>query len=263
MFTQAFQMTHHPFAEIKSLEHVLQDPRMRQALDRLAHFLEHGTIALCTGVTGVGKTTLLKCFTHTLAPQRYRPLPLSTSSVGSSALLRMIVAALGEKPSLGKDRLFRQIHEKTAQPDQVTLLLIDEAHLLDETALTDLRLLQAARSESAGPLKLLLCGQPPLGQLLTRASLADLAGRISVRCRLHPFTPDQTFCYIDHALKCAGVATPLFEDEARQLLHDHTGGICRAINQLATTCLVHAASRKTKRITAALVNEAAAEMGRY
>jgi len=44
------------------------------------------------------------------------------------------------------------------------------------------------------------------------------------------------------------------------LIHDHTVGIPRAINNLATTCLIHAASKDLKRINAALVVEAAAEL---
>jgi len=48
--------------------------------------------------------------------------------------------------------------------------------------------------------------------------------------------------------------------DAKHLIHDHTGGIPRQINNLATTCLIHAASKDLKRIGEALVVEAAAEL---
>lgn len=262
MFTQTFQLTRHPFEEVTPIEHILHDERFRKALERLAYFREHGSIAMVTGSTGVGKSTLLESFLQTLSPHRHRPARVCACSVGPIALLRMLVAALGEKPALGKDRLFRQIHQKTSHPDQSTLLILDEAHLLGEATLTELRLLIAHPKPQPGALKILLCGQPPLGRLLARASLEDLAGRISVRAHLSPLTREQSVCYIDHRLKQAAAPPGLFEPQAKHLLHEHAAGNCRAINLIATTCLIHAASSNIKRITPDIVSQAAAEAGR-
>jgi general secretion pathway protein A len=260
MFAQAFQLNSLPFEENIGADRILDDERFTQALDRLQYFADHGLIALLAGPTGAGKSCLVKRFIHALPAHRYQPLYLHLSRVDAAAMLRMIVTALGEKPSLGRDRLFRQILDRTREAERTAVLVIDDAHLLNEAILTDLRLLVSAPSSTTPSLKLLLCGQPPLAKLLARASLADLLNRICVRCSLRALSKEQTVSYIDRRLKAAGGSDQLFETAAKHLIHEHTGGIPRAINNLATTCLIHAASRQLKRIHEALVVEAAAEL---
>ena len=260
MFAQAFNLNTLPFEEHISADRILKDDRFTQALNRLEYFADYGLVAMMTGPTGVGKSCLIHQFLAALPAHRYQPLYLHISRVGSAAMLRMIVTALDEKPSLGKDRLFRQILEKARASERSSVIVIDDAHLLNEGTLTDLRMLVSAPQQNPPPIKLLLCGQPSLSKLLARASLADLLNRICVRCRLPALTKDQSVCYIDQRLKAAGGAEQLFEIDAKHLIHEHTGGIPRAINNLATTCLIHAASKDLKRINAALVVEAAAEL---
>jgi general secretion pathway protein A len=260
MFAQAFHLNALPFEEHIDAERILDDERFTQALDRLQYFAEYGLVALLTGPTGVGKSCLVKHFLHALPAHRYQPLYLHISRVDAAAMLRMIVTALGERPSLGRDRLFRQILDRTREAERATVLVIDDAHLLGEATLTDLRLLVSAPASAPPSLKLLLCGQPPLSKLLARASLADLLNRICVRCSLRALGKEQTLAYIDRRLKAVGGAETLFETAAKHLIHEHTGGIPRAINTLATTCLIHAASKQLKRIPEALVVEAAAEL---
>jgi general secretion pathway protein A len=53
----------------------------------------------------------------------------------------------------------------------------------------------------------------------------------------------------------AGGATNIFDAEAKDLIHDYTGGVPRQINNIATACLINAASRNLKAIGEPLVNE--------
>lgn len=260
MFAQPFQLTALPFEEHIAVERILDDERFTQALDRLRYFAEHGLVALLTGPTGAGKSCLIQRFIHTLPAHRYQPLVLHISRVDAAAMLRMIVTALGERPALGRDRLFRQILERSREGDQATVVIVDDAHLLNEATLTDLRLLVSAPTDAPPAFKVLLCGQPSLAKLLARASLADLLNRICVRCALRPLSKEQTVGYIDRRLQAVGGSEQLFETSAKHLIHEHTGGIPRAINILATTCLIHAASKQLKRIGEVLVVEAAAEL---
>jgi general secretion pathway protein A len=260
MFTQLFHLTALPFEEHIEANRILDDERFTQALDRLQFFADHGLIALLTGPTGAGKSCLVTRFIHALPAHRYQPLYLPISRVDAAAMLRMIVAALGEKPSLGRDRLFRQILDRTREAERPVVLILDDAHLLNEAILTDLRLLVSAPASAPPSLKFLLCGQPSLAKLLARASLADLLNRICVRCSLRALSKEQTVAYIDRRLKSVGGSDQIFESKAKDLIHEHTGGIPRAINNLATTCLIHAASRQLKRIPEAIVVEAANEL---
>lgn len=260
MFADTFNLTTMPFEENISTDLTLKDERFAQVLNRLEYFSEHGLLAILTGSTGVGKSCLSKRFLDALPPQRFQPLYLHISHVESSAMLRMIVTALDEKPSMGKDRLFRQILDKTHESERTVMIVIDDAHLLSEATLIDLRLLISAPQSNPPDIKLLLCGQPTLSKMLARASLADLLNRVSVRCHLQALTKDQTHCYIDQRIKLAGGSDQLFDVGAKHLIHEHTAGTPRQINNLATTCLIHAASKDLKRITEAIVVEAAAEL---
>jgi type II secretory pathway predicted ATPase ExeA len=259
MFLNHFKMTAHPFCERPGREQLLKDDRMAQGLARLEYLAEEGTIALLTGPTGVGKSSLLRLFIESLSPHRHQPLYVHLSHMPSCALLRLIVTALGERPRLGKDRLFLQILDKTHNSDRTTLLILDEAHLLVPDALTDLRLLVSSGLDAAPALKIVLSGQEPLQNLLGRASHADLVHRISVRHHLRPFTPEQTAGYIDFRLRSAGVSEKIFEPEAKRLIHDYAGGVPRQINNIATACLLNAAARNLQKVPEPLVNDTMAE----
>lgn len=258
MFLQHFKMKAHPFAEHPPLEHLLKDERVEQGLARLQYLLEAGTVAVVIGPTGVGKSSLLRLFMNGLSRHRYRPLYLHMTMLQSTAFLRLLVSALGEKPRIGKDRLFLQIMQKV-QDDPATILIVDEAHLLTPEALIDLRLLISSALEQAPHLKIVLVAQEQLQTLLARASHLDLAHRISVRYHIRPFTQKQSCAYIDGRLRAAGASDKIFESEAKKLIHDFAGGASREINNIATACLINAVAKNLQKINEAAVNEAMAE----
>ncbi len=108
-------------------------------------------------------------------------------------------------------------------------------------------------------LKSFLSGQEGLAFLLNRSIHTDLTHRIGVRCRLGSLSKSQTAAYIDHRLRCAGAAEKLFEPEAKSIIHDYSGGVPRQINNIATACLINAASKNLQTVNELLVNEAMTE----
>lgn len=258
MFLDHFKMTAHPFCERPDRDQLLNDDRMAQGRARLDYLAAQGTLGLLIGPTGVGKSSLLRLWIESLSPHQYQPVYLHLTHVEASALLRLIVTALGEKPRLGKDRLFLQIIAKGRDSERTSVLILDEAHLLPADGLTDLRLLISSGLEAA-PFKIVLSGQDPLQELLARGSHTDLANRITVRYHLRPLSPDQTVAYIDFRLQRAGVPDKLFVAEAKELIHHYAGGLPRQINNIATACLIDAATRNLQQIDDALVNHIISE----
>jgi general secretion pathway protein A len=108
-------------------------------------------------------------------------------------------------------------------------------------------------------LKILLCGQESLNQILKRSSYADLVQRITLQFVMQPLSQEKTDAYIDYRITKSGGTTKIFEAEAKSLIHDYTGGVPRQINNVATACLINAAARNIKKITEPLVNETMAE----
>jgi general secretion pathway protein A len=67
--------------------------------------------------------------------------------------------------------------------------------------------------------------------------------------------------YVEHRLKISGLYEPLFTDEALQRLYQHSGGIPRLINSLATTALLDGVGKERRTIDEFLINDAARELG--
>jgi general secretion pathway protein A len=254
MFLNHFSLSAHPFAENPPITWLLHDPRVEQALARLKFFYEQATIALILGQTGIGKSSLLRLFLNELPQNRFHPVYLHLTPLNANGFLRLIVTTLGEKPKMGKDRLLLQILERITQNEKCTIFVIDEAHLIDPQVLTDLRVLVSSLDQPLS-LKILLCGQESLGQILKRSSHADLVHRITLRFSLQSLSKEQTSAYIDKRITMAGGSVKIFDPETKGLIHEYTGGVPRQINNVATACLINAASRNQKKITEPLVNE--------
>jgi general secretion pathway protein A len=258
MFLDHFSLNAHPFTEKPPIEWLLRDERIDQALARLKFFEQQGTIALIIGQTGLGKSSLLRLFIHQLPQNRYNPLYLHLTPLNANAFLRLMVIKLGEKPKMGKDRMLLQILERINQNDKCTLFIIDEAHLIDPNTLTDLRLLISSIDEEIS-LKIILCGQENLSQILKRSSHVDLLHRVTLQFIMRSLAKEKTSAYIDYRISKAGGSDKIFEPEAKDLIHDYTGGVPRQINNVATASLINAAARGMKKITEALVNETMTE----
>jgi len=259
MYTTHFGLKRQAFLERVPPEEIIQDERMAEGLARLNYLAEAGTLGVLVGQTGVGKSCLLKLLFHNLSRNRYRALYLHLTGVNSVGLLKLIVRGLGEIPRRGKETLFMQILEATRKAEGQVILVIDEAHLLEPASLIDLRLLMSSALRQQPPLKLILAGQEALGAILRRSRHADLLNRVSVRYHLRPFDRNGTVTYIDKQLSKAGGTARVFESEAKDLIHDWTGGVPRQINNVATACLLNAASRNLKKVSGKLVNDTMAE----
>ena len=152
-----------------------------------------------------------------------------------------------------------QILERAREAEGALLLILDEAHLLDGDALTDIRLLISSALDDSPPLKVVLAGQEPLRHTLRQSLHAALLSRIAVRQHVSPLTKEESTTYIDFQLKQAGATEKLFEDPTKDLIHDYSGGIPRQINNLATACLLQAAAENAPRVSEAVLRQTLGE----
>ncbi len=60
-------------------------------------------------------------------------------------------------------------------------------------------------------------------------------------------------------MKQAGGAEDIFDVSVKELIHDFTGGLPRAINNLATACLLQAMARNVARIDDGVFQQTSAE----
>lgn len=259
MFLTHFKFTSQPFGEWVTADALWQDDRLKQGLARLHYLTEHATVALVTGASGVGKSVLLKRFVHELSRSQWQPVYLHLTHLPAAGLLKLVVGKLGEVPRRGKERLFEQILQRARQAEGALLLILDEAHLLDGDALTDIRLLISSALDDSPPLKVVLAGQEPLRHTLRQSLHAALLSRIAVRQHVSPLTKEETTTYIDFQLEQAGASEKLFEHPTKDLIHDYSGGIPRQINNLATACLLQAAAENAPRVSESVLRQTLGE----
>lgn len=260
MFTTHFSMTNQPFCEKIPTNLIMKDERFTQGLARLQYLLHSGSLAVIYGQTGVGKSTLLKLFLSQIPLNLFLPIYVHFTHVKSSSLLTLIVSQPGEIPKHTKDRLFLQIMDKSSRSNLTPIIFIDEAHLLNTDAFTDLRLLVSSPLDSSAHLKIILSGQEHLKSILKRDILADFAQRISVHYHIHPLTKTQTASYIDFHLKSSGASDKIFDSNVKDLIHEFSAGIPRQINSISTACLINASFKLSQKVTPDIFHQALAEL---
>jgi len=253
MIFETFGCTTNPFAEPIADEGIHRSPQFVSVLEQLAIFPELGDIALLSARTGLGKTTMLRALMQSWRSP-YDVTYLHLGSLKGSGLFRAILHQLGERPRMGKDRMFAQVFGQLSKRNRPLCLLIDEAQLMDIASMTDLRLL-CGNPEMAGCLKLLLCGQPNLEKTLQAETLTDFRERLCLKVHLHPMGMSQTIDYIAHRLSRAGAKLSIFEEDALQLIVNSTKGVPRKINGLAFRSMLSAVGKKATTIDANIVRE--------
>jgi len=252
-------MNEQPFIETIPVHRISQDERIAQGISRLKYFLSSGSIALITGETGVGKSCLLKLFLASFLDNRYQPVYLHLTHLKTAGLFKIIVSGMGEIPKTTKANLFTQILDKSQRTDTTTILILDEAHLIPSEGLIDLRLLVSSALNENQSLKIILAGQEDLRTQLRRSCHQPLANRISVKYHLSSFSQSQTHSYLDHQMLSVGSNDKIFEPEVKTLIHEHSNGIPRQINNIATACLIQAAAINSHKITQPIFSQAVRE----
>ena len=92
-------------------------------------------------------------------------------------------------------------------------------------------------------LLLILAGQPQLLAKLALRVHLPFRQRVAMRYRMPPMDEAHTRGYIDHQMRLAGRRQRLFTDEALLQLFVQSGGIPRAIGNLALAAMYHAAAQ--------------------
>jgi len=251
-----FGLKANPFSESSVPDAVLNDARFLSALDPLVVLPEVGTLATLTGRTGVGKTTLV-CQLMTRWQEINDVHYLHLGNLRSTGLFRALLSTLGEKPRLGKDRMFEQLYAHLARKQRPLCLVMDEAQLLDPATMTDLRVL-SAHPDLSHRLVMLLCGQPMLERMLQAESLTDLRERVSLQVHLSSMQPAETINYVRHRLQAARGSDDIFDEAALRMLHLHSDGVPRRVNQLALKALLNAWETQKKIVDEKTLREACA-----
>lgn len=248
MYVQYFHLAALPFENTPDPAFFFSGEQYRETLAVMLHCLNNrkGILAL-SGPIGVGKTTISQAVRR-FVPDRTRIVNLIHPKVTTDELLSAIARAIDvtdlpfshiEAVELVRDRLVQLNDDE----DGRCLLVIDEAQLLGQDILEELRLLSNLETAKSKLLQVFLVGQPELMDILNRPNQAPLRQRIAMFKQLTPLSTKQVVAYIHHRLKAAGGSADLFTAEALGEIVEFSQGIPRVINQLCDGALINAFGR--------------------
>jgi len=253
------------FAAPLATTHVFLTDAWRAALDRLADAPGlREPVLLVTGPPGTGTSTLV---TAAIArwDARAEVARVASPALSRADLVEELAVRFGATTTAGtRPQLLAALataFAALATAARVPVVAIDDAHLLPDEALDELRLLADAEARAGRPLELLLAGTPALEARLASADHAALQQRIGVHVRLQPFSSAETRQYLNHRVRVAGGDGPrLFPRRACTAIHARSGGAVRAINRIAGESLRRARAGGESAVSPELVDAATAAL---
>jgi general secretion pathway protein A len=268
MYYEFFGLRESAFSIAVNPRYLYMSDQHREALAYLLYGVQNGGFVMLTGEVGTGKTTLVRRLLEQL-PENMDLAIILNPMASAPELLASICDELNVS-YIEDDLTLKYLTDslnifllKNHAQGRKTVLLIDEAQLLQIPVLEQIRLLTNLETNTEKLLQIILVGQPELKDLLSNPELRQLSQRITARFHLNALNFEETQGYLAHRLQVAGMnsAMPIpFPLEIIKLLHQHSGGIPRLINVIAERLLLGAYSQQKTIVDIAIFNQAIQEV---
>jgi general secretion pathway protein A len=267
MYLSFFGLNEKPFAITPDPRYLYLSERHAEALAHLLYGVnESGGFIQLTGEVGTGKTTVVRTLLSRV-PHHADVAVILNPRVTPVEFLLTICEELGlgiadaDRDSVKQlvDALNRRLLAAHAGGRRI-IVIVDEAQNLSAEVLEQVRLLTNLETPTQKLLQIILIGQPELRELLDRTDLRQLAQRITGRYHLEPLSREETRGYIRHRLRVAGATDEIFTASALAEVHRLAAGIPRVINVTCDRALLGAYTQEKRKVSAALVRLAAAEV---
>ena len=249
-----FGLKTRPFDKSLKSSKALETEPLAECSARLDYIKQRGGTMLLTGDPGVGKTLAIRRFADNLNPSRFRCVYTPLSTLKGTDILRHINNCLGLPTRNAKSVLFSQVQqeilESREQRGRTIVLILDEAQLLSQPTLDEIRLLTNFKMDSYDPFILILAGQTSLKRIMDYAAMEPLAQRLNMRYSMSPLSSAGAADYVNHHMKLAGATEPLFDESALKALHEISHGLPRRIGTAAEKALHYAAFAEHRSIDA-------------
>jgi len=263
MYDGFVELTKDPFSMTSDPAFLFLTMTHRQVLAGVMHsILNHKGFVVLSGEAGTGKTTLLNRIFQSIPASRARFSMVLNPRVTAAEFLELTLLGFGfsDIPSSKAQRLMmlKQFLVEGFQNNQVSALVVDEAHNLHPDVLEEIRLLSNIERAEAKLLQVVLAGQTELGSLLNRYDLRQLKQRIAVRLAIQPLSPADVERYIQHRWQVAGATkSHPFESGALARIAQCSRGIPRTVNVLCDNALRNAQAEGKERIGPAQIDDVA------
>jgi type II secretory pathway predicted ATPase ExeA len=210
-------------------------------------------IVKVSGEVGSGKTMLCRVLMERL-PGHVDTLYLATPSLAREEILHAIgdelgLALAGKRTAVALRELQEHLIGRYAEGRRV-VVLIDEAHVMPDETLEEVRLLSNLESNRHKLLQIVLFGQPELDASLAKPSLRQLRDRITHAFRMRPLSVAEVGRYLGFRMRAAGYRGPdVFNARAVALIARAANGLTRRVNILADKALLAAFTENGHAVT--------------
>ena len=241
-----FHMTATPFTRELLIGRRWHHDQYRTAESELRDTVEDRMSAALIAPAGTGKTFVLRALCDALPEVRYRIHEVKVAGLSKRDFCRHLAKAVGARPAGHTGALVDVLQERcTVLMDTEAIrpvLIVDEAHDLRPEVLALLRILTNFEMDSRLVLSVVLCGQPPLRQMLRHPGLDAVRGRIACYAELRPLTRSETALYLKHRLDVAGGSPDLFSTPSLDAVFECSQGNLRATDRICLGALKMAAA---------------------
>jgi len=264
LYLEHFGLTEPPFRITPHTDFFFDGADRGATLEALIYAVLHDEgIVKVSGEVGSGKTMLCRVLMERLPPH-VATIYLATASLAREEILHAIADDLELK--LSPER--RSVALRELQEHLIALygaarrvvILIDEAHVMPEDTLEQVRLLSNLESNRHKLLQIVLFGQPELDETLAKSALRQLRDRITHSFRMRPLVLAEVAKYLSFRMRAAGYRGPeVFTPRAVRRIARASDGLTRRINILADKALLAAYTENTHAITDRQVRAAVAD----
>lgn len=242
MYNSFYNLKTKPFQISSDPSFIWLGENHKEALATLKYgVLDNKGFLLLTGDVGTGKTTLINTLISSLSEQ------VIFASVPDPRLekidfLNYIADSFGidqDFTSKGKFIVAFSHFLRTAyEQDKSVLLVIDEAQLLTQELLEEIRLLSNINIENSTILNIFFVGQNEFNEVINRPENRAVLHRLTLNYNLEPLNLEQTREYIKHRLKVSGTTEEIFSPSATKEIYRYSEGLPRRINVICDHCLI-------------------------
>jgi general secretion pathway protein A len=266
MYRQYYGLREAPFSVSPDPRFLFMTRYSQEALASLTYGIQNRKgFILLTGEVGTGKTTLLNKLFDWLRGERAATAFVFNSRLNTTQFLDFVMADFGISCGSGmKSQLLMRLNQWLLEryaAGEPAVLVVDEAQNLSIQVLEEIRLLTNLETSTDKLLQIVLCGQPELEVKLRQPQLRQLRQRITLRCKTHPLSPEETHGYIAERLRIAGAdSAPIFSPDAIESIFRFARGIPRVVNVICEHALISAYVDQQKPVEVGTIAEVARDL---
>ena len=264
LYLEHFGLTEPPFRITPHTDFFFEGADRGATLEALIYAILHDEgIVKVSGEVGSGKTMLCRVLMERL-PAHVETIYLATPSLARDEILHAIADDLDLRLSRERTTVaLREMQEHLIRlyaAGRRVVILVDEAHVMPDETLEQVRLLSNLDSNRHKLLQMVLFGQPELDATLAKPSLRQLRDRITHSFRMRPLAAPEVANYVSFRMRAAGYRGPeVFAPRAMALVTRASAGLTRRINILCDKALLAAFTENSHAITDKHVRAAVAD----